>query len=158
MESSFNDAAWNIGKTGLGFASGSALSGSGLYAYWPVQEGSGAVASNLVAGGVDGILHGAAWTNDPIRGTVLNFNGQNSYVSAGTIPRMGTSSNFTWSFWYRQRSARNLNAVILGNRSGGAPGTLQFIKFTPSKFEYFHNGNIGGIPRNITSGVWRHLA
>ena len=66
-------------------------------------------------------------------------------MSAGTIPRMGITSNFTWSFWYRQRSAPNVNAVILGNRSGGAPGGLQFTKFTPSNFEYYRNGNIGFI-------------
>lgn len=158
MDCSFNDTAWNSGKTSLGFASSSSLSGSGLYAYWPVQEGSGTVASNLVAGGANGILHGAAWTTDPIRGTVLSFNGQDSYVSAGTVPKMGTTSNFTWSFWYRQRSAPNLNAVILGNRSGGAPGSLQFIKFTPSNFEYCHDGNIGFIPHAILTGGWRHLA
>jgi len=158
MECSFNDTAWNSGRTGLGFASSSSLSGSGLYAYWPVQEGSGNVASNLIAGGANGIVHGAAWTTDPIRGTVLSFNGRDSYVSAGTIPRMGTTSNFTWSFWYRQRSTPNLNAVILGNRSGGAPGSLQFIKFTPSNFEYYHDGNIGFMPHFISTGGWRHLA
>ena len=157
--SSFDDTAWNSGKTGIGFASSVSLSGSGLYAYWPIQEGSGNVAANLVAGGADGILHGAAWIpNDPARGTVLSFNGLNSYVSAGTVPRMGTASNFTWSCWYRQKSVPNLNAVILGNRSGGAPGSLQFIKFTPSNFEYYHNGNIGFIGHIILTGGWRHLA
>jgi Concanavalin A-like lectin/glucanases superfamily/Chitobiase/beta-hexosaminidase C-terminal domain/CotH kinase protein/Lamin Tail Domain len=160
MERAFNDTAWSSGKTGLGFDSSASASASGLYAYWPVQEGSGNVASNLVAGGADGILQGAAWvTNDPDRGTVLSFNGQDSYVSAGAIPRMGqATTNFTWSFWYRQNSVPNVNAVILGNRSGGAPGGVQFIKFTPSNFEYYHDGDIGFIPHTITTGGWHHLA
>lgn len=157
-QSAFNDSAWQSGKTGVGFASSSALSGSGLYGYWPVRESSGSVASNMVVGGAHGILNGGAvLTNDPARGTVLNFNG-NGYVAAGTIPRMGVSSNFTWSFWHKQRSAPNMNSVILGNRSGGAPGGLQFIKFTPSNFEYYHDGNIGFIQRTVPSGGWRHLA
>lgn len=160
MKSDFDDTNWGSGQTGLGFASGAALAGGGLYGYWPIQEPGGTVASNLVAGGVHGILNGgASMTNDPIRGAVLNVNGQDGYVAAGTIPRMGsTSSNFTWSFWYRQRSVPNVNAVILGNRSGGAPGALQFIKFTPSTFEYYHNGNIGFISHNVPTGSWRHLA
>jgi hypothetical protein len=156
-EPSFDDSSWTIGKTPIGFASGSELSANGLYAYWPLQEGAGTVASNLVTGGADGLIYGASWANDPVRGTVLSFNGQNSYVSAGTIPRMGSSSNFTWSFWYQQRSVPNLNAVILGNRSGSPPGTLQFIKFTPSNFEYFHDGNLG-IQHLISRSGWHHLA
>lgn len=156
-QSSFDDSAWQSGKTGVGFAANSSLSGSGLYAYWPVRESSGAVVSNMVTGGAHGILNGGArLTNDAARGTVLAFS--NGYVAAGTIPRMGVSSNFTWSFWHRQRSVPNLNSVILGNRSGGAPGSLQFIKFTPSNFEYYNNGNIGFIQRSVPTGSWRHLA
>lgn len=154
----FEASAWRSGEMGLGFAADESLAGSGLFGYWPVREGTGTVAANLVSGGIAGTIHGASWTNDPVRGTVLSFNGVNSYVSAGTIPRMPTTSKFTWSFWYKQRSARNLNAVILGNRSGGAPGSLQFIKFTPSNFEYFHDGHVGTIPHLIASGGWRHVA
>lgn len=157
-EGSFDDRSWPGGSTGLGFAADSDLTGGGLYAYWPIREGAGPVASNLVAGGVHGTLQGADWTQDPARGAVLSFNGRNSHVAAGTVPRMGTTSNFTWSFWYQQRSVPNLNAVILGNRSGGAPGGLQFIKFTPTHFEYYRDGNIGFISHRISSGTWRHLA
>jgi hypothetical protein len=154
----FDDTGWAVGRTAIGFASDSELSGSGLFAYWPIREGAGGVASNLVAGGAHGLLRGAAWATDPVRGTVLSFDGRESYVTAGTVPPMGTASNFTWSVWYRQRSVPNLNSVILGNRSGGAPGSLQFIKFTPSNFEYYRDGNIGFIPHFVASGAWRHLA
>ncbi|MCF7763336.1 MAG: chitobiase/beta-hexosaminidase C-terminal domain-containing protein [Verrucomicrobia bacterium] len=155
---SFNDADWESGETGLGFASNASRSGGGLHDYWPVEEGTGGQTVNRVAGGANGTLHGVAWENDPVRGTVLSFNGRDSYVSAGTLPRMGVSSNFTWSFWFKQRSVRNVNSVILGNRSGGAPGGLQFIKFTPSTFEYYHDGNIGFMTHNVPGGSWRHLA
>ena len=157
---SFDDAAWESGPTGIGFATNAALSANGLYAYWPVQEGVGDIASNLVDGGAQGVLHGATWvTDDPQRGTVLSFNGQDSYVEAGGIPFMGQStSNFTWSFWYKQRSIPNGNAVVLGNRSGGGPGPLQFIKFTPSHFEYYRGGDIGFMAFGIPTGDWQHLA
>lgn len=157
-EVSYDDEAWTAGTTALGFASGGDLAGGDLYAYWPVAEGAGNTASNRVAGGTNGTLLGARWDTDPGRGTVLAFDGDSSFVSAGVVPRMGISSNFTWSFWYRQRSVRNLNAVILGNRSGGASGALQFIKFTPSHFEYYRDGNIGFIPHRIAGSDWHHLA
>jgi hypothetical protein len=103
--------------------------------------------SNLVAGRTHGTISGATWiANDPTRGTVLNFNGTSSYVSAGSIPRLGqTTSNFTWSFWFRQTAVNNANAVVLGNRSGGVQSPLQFVKITPSNFEYYRDANIGFI-------------
>jgi len=154
----YNDAGWTSGVTGIGYATGVGTGNGELFAYWPIREGAGNVASNLIAGGTHGTLHGAAWSTDPARGTVLNFNGADSYASAGTIPPMGQStSNFTWSFWYRQSSVPNVNAVVLGNRAGGTQSPLQFIKFTPGNFEYYRGGNIGFIPYSIPTGSWRHL-
>lgn len=155
---SFNDASWSAGTTGIGYATNNGSTSGGLLGYWPIREGSGTVASNLIAGGAHGTINGATWVNDPARGVVMSFNGVDSYVSAGVIPRMGQStSNFTWSFWYRQTSVPNVNAVVLGNREGGIQSPLQFIKFTPSNFEYYRGGDIGFIPYAIPNGSWRHL-
>ncbi len=155
----FADSSWSQGQIGIGFAPNLNSSATGLFAYWPISEAGGSSVSNLVSGGANGSLQGATWvTNDPVRGTVLSFNGLDSYVPAGTLPSMGQStSNFTWSFWYKQNSVPNGNAVVLGNRSGGAPEGLQFIKFTPSNFEYYHDGDVGFIPFAIPSGSWQHL-
>jgi hypothetical protein len=156
----FNDADWSNAITGLGFSSSTATN-LRLHSWWPIREGAGNVISNLVAGRANGTLNGgAAWVNnDPQRGTVLNFNGTSAYVAAGTIPRMGlTTSNFTWSFWFKQNAVNNVNAVVLGNRSGGVQSPLQFIKFTPTNFEYYRGGNVGFIPYSIPTGQWLHLA
>jgi hypothetical protein len=152
----FNDSAWLSATTGVGFSSGS--SAVGLYAYWPIRQGSGTVLSNLVAGGTNGAIYGATWVDDPQRGTALSFNGS-SYVAAGSIPRMGqATSNFTWSFWYKQSPGNGVNVVVLGNRYGGVASPLQFIKFTPSNFEYYRDANIGFIPFAIPDSRWLHLA
>jgi len=93
----FDDAGWESGRTGLGYSTNGMP--ATLYSYWPIQEGNGSVVSNLVVGGSPGSISGAAWAQDVVRGTVLSFDGFSSYVSAGSIPRMGqTGSNFTWSF------------------------------------------------------------
>jgi hypothetical protein len=152
----FVDSAWTSGRTGVGFSTAS--SAGGLYAYWPVRQGSGTVLSNVVPGRSNGVIYGASWVNDPQRGTALSFNGS-SYVAAGSIPRMGqTTSNFTWSFWYKQNPGNGVNVVVLGNRYGGVASPLQFIKFTPSNFEYYRDANIGFIPYAIPDSRWLHLA
>ncbi|HMJ64465.1 MAG TPA: LamG-like jellyroll fold domain-containing protein, partial [Candidatus Binatia bacterium] len=155
----FDDSGWIAGTNGVGFSSATNTGAGGLYAYWPIREGSGTVVSNLITGGANGTISGATWVaGDPVRGTVLSFNGSSAYVSAGNIPRLGqTTSNFTWSFWYQQNSAPSASAMILGNRSGGVQSPLQFIKFTPSNFEYYRGANIGFIPFTIPNGAWRHF-
>ncbi len=155
----FDDSAWPSGPTGIGFDQSNTSGTTGLFAYWPITEGAGTVVSNTVAGGASGQLHGVTWVNDAERGVVLSFDGASSYAEAGTIPAMGLATgDFTWSFWCRLRSAPNQNAVILGNRSGGGSGALQFIKFTPSNFEYYHDGNAGFISHSVPVGSWVHLA
>jgi hypothetical protein len=157
----FDDAGWRSGPTGVGFSgTNGGVSSVGLYGYWPMREGVG-VASNLVAGRPNATLvGGAAWvTNDPVRGTVLSFNGTSAYATAGTIPRLGQStSNFTWSFWCKLNAAPAANAVILGNRSGGVQSPLQFIKFTPTNFEYYRAGVQQLLPYGVPLGQWVHLA
>ena len=156
----FNDSTWAAGSTGLGFDANGSGSPSGLFAYWPIEEGAGGVTANLVSGGAPGAISGAVWVNnDPVRGTVLSFDGAGSYVSAGSIPALSQGgSDFSWSFWHYQRSVPNINAVVLGNREGGTPSPLQFVKFTPTNFEYYRDGHIGMVSYPIPSGQWLHLA
>jgi len=142
---------------GLAIASATPA-GAGLYAYWPLDEGSGVTAHNLAPGGVNGTLvNNPVWvTNDPVRGTVLSFDGNNAYVSAGTIPAMLLTSDFTWSFWaYRDPNQPVNDDVILGNRYGGTSSPLQFIKFTTKVFEYYRGGHAGSIDyTDIPDGSW----
>jgi hypothetical protein len=153
----FNDSSWSSGVSGFGFSKLADLAQTNLYGYWPVDEGSGTVTTNL-AGGANGTISGATWVNDPDRGYVLEFNGTSSYVSAGTIPRLSQyTSNFTWSFWWKQLSVPNNLGVILGNRSGGVQSPLQFIKFTPTRFEYYRGGDIGFMYYTIPNNQWLHL-
>lgn len=153
----FDDSTWTSGQSGFGFSRLAEPARTNLYGLWPIREGSGTIVSNL-AGGVNGTINGASWTYDPVRGWVLSFNGSSSYVSAGTIPRLSQyTSNFTWSFWWHQTAVPNNVGVILGNRSGGVQSPLQFIKFTPSRFEYYRGADIGFMYYTIPNNQWLHL-
>jgi hypothetical protein len=145
-----------------------------LIGWWPLNEGSGDVAIDLSASGNDGTItnadsgglgdNGSAWVNDPERGMVLSFNGDDgSGAVVGTdliIPAMTMDNNFSWAFWTIQHpdQATN-NDTILGNRYGGTESPLQFIKFTPTRFEFYNvdGSYTEGINYDpIPLGVWVH--
>ncbi|MGE5294131.1 MAG: LamG-like jellyroll fold domain-containing protein [Solirubrobacterales bacterium] len=150
-----------------------------LVGWWPLNEGSGDTVADLSGGGMNGTiinpagglgLDGSVWIEDAERGTVLNFNGVNgtgACVKTGmTIPAMDLTTDFTWMFWCKQDASQGVTAatggndVILGNRYGGTSAPLQFVKFTPTNFEYYNGDNTNFIayPQPMPSTVWVHNA
>jgi hypothetical protein len=73
---------------------------------------------------------------------------------------MTLTNDFTWAFWAKQHpdQATN-NDTILGNRYGGTASPLQFLKFTPTRFEFYNDdaSYLQGINYNsIPNNVWIH--
>jgi len=109
---------------------------------------------------------GSVWVDDPERGTVISFNGtaDGAYVRAGEIPQMTLTNDFTWAFWAKQKAENTLdNDIILGNRMDENALDFvprQFIKFTPTKFEWHMNGNPDDNLEydDIPADVWLHHA
>jgi len=145
-----------------------------LLGWWPLNEGSGDTAFDLSSSANDGTISnadsgglgdgGSAWVNDPERGMVLSFNGDDSSGAVvGTdliIPAMTMDNDFTWAFWALQPTGQDTNNdTILGNRYGGTTAPLQFIKFTPTRFEFYNDDGAyaEGINYNsIPLDVWVH--
>jgi len=143
--------------------------------WWPLNEGAGDIAIDLSGRGNDGTINnlngglgldGSVWVDDPERGTVISFNGMadGAFVRAGDIPQMTLTNNFTWAFWAKH-SAENTadNDIILGNRMDENKVDFvprQFIKFTPTKFEWHMNGNGDDNLdyEDIPADVWLHHA
>lgn len=133
-----------------------------LIGYWPLEETSGSVATNLVPGGTNGVLVGAGvtWMNDAARGQVLSFGsaGITNYVDAGILPAIGNTTDFTWSFWAYHQDAANSD-VILGNRFDPGSNTgNQWIKFTPTKYECNANPQFNLDYADIPQNQWIHHA
>ena len=139
---------------GLVLTSAAGAADPDLVGWWKLDEGSGDTAIDLSGSGNDGTVHyadsggmdagGSAWFNDLERGMVLSFNGDNSsgaYVSTDLIiPAMTMENDFTWAFWGKQEGdGTGVNEMILGNRFSGTQSPLQFIKFTPTRFEFFND-------------------
>jgi len=133
-------------------------------------------ATDSSGNGIDGIIGnaetgglgegGSVWVDDPERGTVISFNGtaDGAYVRAGDIPQMTLTNDFTWAFWANHSDENTAdNDIILGNRMDESPADFvprQFIKFTPTKFEWHMNGNGDDNMdyEDIPAGVWLHHA
>ena len=166
---------WFILVLSLALASGAKAADPNLVGWWPLNEGAGDIAVDLSGNGNDGTIgnlngglgtDGSVWVDDPDRGTVISFNGTagGAFVRAGDIPQMTLTNDFTWSFWAKH-SAENTadNDIILGNRMDENAVDFvprQFIKFTPTKFEWHMNGN--GDDNldydDIPADIWLHHA
>jgi len=144
----------------------------GLVAYYPLDGNANDSSGN----GIDGTVYNAdtggmsdsnsVWVDDPERGTVISFNGtaESAFVRAGEIPQMTLTNDFTWSFWAKQNAENTANNdIIFGNRKDENAVDFvprQFIKFTPTKFEWHMNGNGNDNLDydDIPADVWLHHA
>ena len=143
--------------------------------WWPLNDGAGEIAVDVSGNGSDGVINnpngglgldGSVWLDDPTGGAVISFSGEadGAYVRAGTIPQMTLAIDFTWAFWARQDAANTTdNDIIFGNRMDENAVDFvprQFIKFTPTKFEWHMNGNGDDNLdyEDIPADVWLHHA
>ena len=149
-----------------------------LVGWWKLDEGYGATTVDWSGYGNHGDIininaglgeNGLVWDIDQERGTVISFNGNDStgaYVIAGGVPEMTLTNDFTWAFWARQHPDQGTEVggqgdnLILGNRysyTGADP--LEFVKFTPAKFEFYNNDPDYLMTvdyDDIPSSVWIH--
>ena len=160
---------------GMALASGAKAADPNLVGWWLLNEGAGDIAVDASGSGNDGTINnlngglgadGSVWVDDPVRGMVISFNGtaDGAFVRAGDIPQMTLTNEFTWSFWASHSEENTAdNDIILGNRMDENAVDFvprQFIKFTPTKFEWHMNGN--GDDNldydDIPADVWIHHA
>jgi hypothetical protein len=75
---------------------------TGLVGYWNLDQGTGAVASDVSGYADHGAVSGATWQEGVINGA-LHFDGQNDYVLIGPASSLSyvTNSSFTFAAWAR---------------------------------------------------------
>ena len=98
-------------------------------------------------------------TNGPLfdsnNGGSIVFDGSNDYATAGyQMPSQSSTTTFSWNLWIYLFSGNNQYDVIFGNRYG--PANLQFIKITPTSWEYYSNGG-ENISYTIPTNQWVNL-
>lgn len=149
-----------ISLVGVGVTTGGGGDIAGLVGYWPLDTGADDASGN----GVHGVVEAGdnAWVNDPERGAVYQSGGGSSIdLGDAVIPVLDASTDFTWSFWVNPNETAN-NNIVLGNRyspDGTDFAPREFIKFTPTAFEWHFNDageNVGNDETAFEVGVWSH--
>jgi hypothetical protein len=147
-----------------------------LFGWWKLDEGQGTIVADSSGKGREGTIFnpnggkgpgGATWMEDADRGWCLSFSGDNTngtyVVTKATIPALSLTKDFSWMFWCKQANAGGgVNQTMLGNRYGGTQSPLQFIKFTPTKFEYYNDDTLYATSITyatpLPDGEWVHNA
>jgi len=115
--------------------------------------GSGTTWTDLVDSGNTTLTNGP--TFDSENGGSIVFDGSNDYATAGyQMPSQSSTTTFSWNLWIYLFSGNNQYDVIFGNRYGSA--NLQFIKITPTSWEYYSNGG-ENISYTIPTNQWVNL-
>jgi len=120
----------------------------------PMWEGAGKRAMDYSGYCHHGDIYGGCeWTRNGI-----HTHGSPGVIDVDyTIPTIATTDSFTWSALVYLQTGNSITSVIIGNRNLGTSSPLQFVKLTPSKFEYYHGGLLPGLYHTIPTEEWRHL-
>lgn len=151
----------------LAVATLAGVSRAELIGHWAFDEGVDAIAADSSGQGNDATITNGTWGTDATRDSYLIFNGTDTFVDPSiTLPVMDTTNDFTWALWVNSQEAiggTQQNAIMLGNRfdaSGVDFVPRQFIKITPTKFEWHQNGN-GNDNLDVADLIldqWHHIA
>ena len=138
-----------------------------LISHWAFDEGAGTSAANSVGGAAT--LNNTTWGSDATRASFVTFSGDpGSYADSNIVvpaALLSTGSSFTVAFWVnRAVGDTEPNSVVVGNRNNAAGAEFvprQFVKFTPTQFEWHMNGN--GTDNldpgaDMVGGEWHHEA
>jgi hypothetical protein len=163
----FDDSLWSSGASLFYYGSPTLAGGSdSLLGYWPLDSITSAQTANVAPGGSPAtVTGGPTIVSDATRGNVIQFTGTGQRVNAGSaiIPVMTLTNDFTWAFWANSAVGAN-NNIIVGNRYSTTAGVgwspLEFIKFTTSQFEFYHNNAQNGIDYTdiAANSGWIHHA
>ena len=146
----------------LAWCSGVAMAGinDGLVAYYPFDEGKGAVAHDRSDHGNDGkITGGAEWVKGDF-GSALSFDGTDDWIDCGAGESLNISSGGTVMIWSRPRK---IQGCLINWRTGGAGFVV--------RLNSYHSGNRTGLSMRDDTGEqksrgfgplptneWTHLA
>lgn len=139
---------------------------AGLVGHWAFDEGSGTTAFDSSGNGNDGVITAGVWGSDADRSSYLIFDGSTSVVDPSlTLPVMTTTNDFSWAVWMSSldESTAQTDSIIIGNRKDAAGNDTvprQFIKLTPTKFEWHQNdnGNDNVDVDDLVIDGWHHVA
>ena len=158
--------AYRLTIPGIVIPSYPSLANAGPVAHWPLNEGSGTVASDASGSGANGNLrNGVRWGSDETRATHAVFDGINDRISTSFNYALSSRDDFTWAWWANKQSpaGQGNSAIMVGNRFGGTGSeNFEFIKFMPASASFANTNRIGDIADfdyfDVPTNRWNHYA
>ena len=135
---------------------------AGLQAWWKMDEGSGLVAADSMAGAADGTLGTPVWTTGRRLGG-LAFDG-NDRITCGNTSSLGGSTPFTVSAWVKVNAGNNTEGIIVQQRAAnGFNGQYQLKVLATGRLGFYVYGNSAeqfnfAATTAINDGQWHHVA
>lgn len=110
-----------------------------LIAYWPLDEGSGNTAADVV-GGFDGTLQGdPEWTGNGQVGGALVLDGDGDYIETPLFDELHTAENFTIAAWFQTNATaegQQQHLMWIGDAAGNGWGGQQELHMGINHFAY----------------------
>ena len=93
---------------------GDAISDSPIFD-WPLDSLSSGKFIDMVGNSFGSIGGDVALFNDPIRGMVAEFDGEDDFISFGDLDELDTPSSFTVSLWFYKHMIIVVNLQIMAS-------------------------------------------
>lgn len=126
---------------------------SELVGYWPFEEGSGTVVSDVTSNNNDGTVYNATWVKGKV-GLALHFDGSGDYVEIPDSSSLDISDQMTIAAWVKPDSiCDNNNPLVQKDDSYGLKiiSSRQAMGFIWSGFEPHKSSTL------LSTDVWYYL-
>ncbi len=156
--SNINNTTDKLAETKFGLEYEYPATGSGLVAYWPLDEGTGTNAED-VSSGYNGTITDASWVAGKFD-TALSFDGAGDYVNIGDVEALDGNAGFTDSAWFKFNSGDNMVIFYKQENSDGWDGHACYVlnDDTVDCRLYGNSNNLRLITPTLTENVWYHIA
>lgn len=151
--SGFGGAVSAAGATGLGGESSGGAGGAsvvepGLVSHWPFDVD----ASDVIGNNEGTIEGGASIAVDPVRGPVLNCDGNDDYVGLGNR----TTNDFSYSLWVWSEPPNGDGPLLHSNTVGEIDDFALTILDDRLRYVSYNITTTGA--GNVVDGTWHHVA
>ncbi|PIZ14977.1 hypothetical protein COY51_06770 [Candidatus Desantisbacteria bacterium CG_4_10_14_0_8_um_filter_39_17] len=132
---------------------------NGLVGYWNFDEGKGEVAKDSSGNDIYGEIIGAEWVKG-IKGSALEFNGEDAYVDCGSDDILNIADAITIECWVKRTGdGVKWNGIV--SKGAGSKGYQTFHYNPSNNFTIYLNTNATGygsvMGQVIPLNEWMHL-
>lgn len=149
---------------GLPRVKANSVQAQSLFAWYPLNDGAGGTAREVVSGTYDATLSGASWLNEPARGACVAFDGTDGKVAIPAALLSAPLGDATICGWFLAEAISSQVMLLSGNKSGANAGDWQLNIEANGAVRFAYNSTgvtlvtLDTAAGRIRRGEWFHLA